>query len=159
MLNLANIGNFYALLGAAIAALLAGCGSAIGCGIAGQAASGVLSEDPNKFGKLLVLQLLPGTQGIYGLLIAFLVISIKLEMFAPDVVIEAGRGLAIMAGCLPIGIVGLISAIFQGKSAAAGITMVGVRPETSGKAIISASIVETYAVFALVISLLAVLYL
>ena len=103
--------------------------------------------------------MLPGTQGIYGLLIAFLVISIKLEMFSPDVVIEAGRGLAILAGCLPIGIVGLISAIFQGKSAAAGITMVGVRPETSGKAIISASIVETYAVFALVISLLAVLYL
>ena len=66
-------GQFFALLGAAVAAL-AGIGSAIGIGIAGQAAAGVVSEDPNKFGQVLVLQALPGTQGIYGLLIAFIIL-------------------------------------------------------------------------------------
>lgn len=65
-------GNVFALMGAAVAAL-AGIGSAMGVGIAGQAAAGVLAEDPKKFGKTLILQALPGTQGIYGLLMAFLI--------------------------------------------------------------------------------------
>ncbi|MGN1096831.1 MAG: permease, partial [Christensenellales bacterium] len=67
-----SLGTFFALLGAALAAGLAGSGSAIGIGMAGKAAAGVTAEDPTKFSKCLVLQLLPGTQGIYGLLIAFL---------------------------------------------------------------------------------------
>ena len=60
-----NLGLVYALLGAAVAVFLAGAGSAIGVGIAGQAASGVVTEDPSKFAKVLIMQLLPGTQGIY----------------------------------------------------------------------------------------------
>ena len=66
-----GIGIVYALLGAALAVLLAGAGSAIGVGIAGQAASGVVTEDPGKFAKVLIMQLLPGTQGLYGLMIGF----------------------------------------------------------------------------------------
>lgn len=65
-----SLGIVFALVGAALAALMAGIGSAIGVGIAGEAAAGVVTEDPQKFGKVLILQLLPGTQGIYGLLIA-----------------------------------------------------------------------------------------
>ena len=67
-----GLGIVLALLGAALAALMAGIGSAIGVGMAGEAAAGVVTEDPQKFGKFLILQLLPGTQGIYGLLIAFI---------------------------------------------------------------------------------------
>ena len=59
-------GIFFALLGASIATALAGVGSARGVGSAAQAAMGVLSEDSSKFGKMLVLTLLPGTQGLYG---------------------------------------------------------------------------------------------
>ena len=70
-----NLGIVYALCGAAIAVLLAGAGSAIGVGIAGQAAAGVVTEDPGKFAKVLILQLLPGTQGLYGLLIGFITLS------------------------------------------------------------------------------------
>ena len=70
-----NLGIVFALTGAALAALMAGIGSAIGVGMAGEAAAGVVTEDPNKFGKVLILQLLPGTQGIYGLLIAFITLS------------------------------------------------------------------------------------
>ena len=68
-------GNGWALLGAALATILAGCGSAYGVGVAGQAASGVVAEDPSQFAKVLILQLLPGTQGIYGLLVAFITLS------------------------------------------------------------------------------------
>mgnify|MGYP003379121895 CR=1 FL=1 len=70
-----NLGIVLALLGAAFAVLLAGAGSAVGVGRAGEAAAGVVTEDPSKFGKVLILQLLPGTQGIYGLLIGFLCLS------------------------------------------------------------------------------------
>ena len=67
-----ELGVVYGLLGAAIAVLFAGAGSALGVGIAGQAASGVVTEDPSKFAKVLIMQLLPGTQGLYGLLVGFI---------------------------------------------------------------------------------------
>ena len=70
-----SLGVVFALLGAALAVILAGMGSAYGVGVAGQAASGVVAEDPSQFAKVLILQLLPGTQGIYGLLVAFITLS------------------------------------------------------------------------------------
>ena len=70
-----NMGVVLALLGAVLAALFAGIGSAIGVGIAGEAAAGVVTEDPSKFAKVLIMQLLPGTQGIYGLLVGFITLS------------------------------------------------------------------------------------
>ena len=68
-------GIVFALLGVAVAVILAGMGSAYGVGVAGQAAAGVVTEDPDKFAKVLLLQLLPGTQGIYGLLVGFIALS------------------------------------------------------------------------------------
>ncbi len=150
-----TIGTFYALLGAAIAASLAGVGSAIGVGTAGQAAAGVTAEDPDKFGKVLILQLLPGTQGIYGLLIAFIVF-IKINLFGDMLALDEATGMIIFAGCMPMAIAGLVSAIYQGKVCVAGIAMTAKRPEESTKGIIMAVMVETYAVLALLISFLAV---
>lgn len=72
---MSELGIVYVLLGAAVAVLWAGAGSSIGVGIAGQAAAGVVTEDPSKFAKVLIMQLLPGTQGIYGLLVGFIVLS------------------------------------------------------------------------------------
>lgn len=104
-----NLGIVYALCGAAIAVLLAGAGSAIGVGIAGQAAAGVVTEDPGKFAKVLILQLLPGTQGLYGLLIGFITLS-KIGILGGGLAeVDVTTGLLILAACLPIGIVGLIS--------------------------------------------------
>ena len=137
-------GSVFALLGAAIAAL-AGIGSAIGVGIAGQAAAGVLAEDPKKFGKTLILQAIPGTQGIYGLLMAFLIFMIDLTV---------SQGLYILASGIPIGAVGIWSGIAQGKAAAAGIMLLGKRSDQLAKGIIYAAMVETYAIFALLISIL-----
>ena len=111
-------GNVFALLGAAVAAL-AGIGSAIGVGIAGQAAAGVLAEDPKKFGKTLILQ-----------------------------------GLYVFASGIPIGLIGIWSGIAQGKAAASGIMLLGKRPDQMAKGIIYAAMVETYAIFGLLISIL-----
>lgn len=146
-------GNVWALLGAAVAAL-AGIGSAMGVGIAGQAASGVVAEDPKKFGKTLILQALPGTQGIYGLLMAFL-IFIKVGLLGGGMIdLTLSQGLYIFASGLPIGLVGIWSGVAQGKAAASGIMLLGKRPEEMVKGIIYAAMVETYAIFALLISIL-----
>ena len=152
-----SIGTFLAILGAAFAAGLAGIGSAIGVGMGGQAAAGVTSEDPDKFGSCLILQLLPGTQGIYGLLIAFIVF-IKISVFSGIKAISMAQGLGVLSGCIPIAVVGLISAIHQGKVAVSGMALVAKRPEEQSKAIVMAVMVETYAILALLVSFLAVFF-
>lgn len=151
-----STGTFIALVGAVLAAAMAGIGSAIGVGVAGKAAAGVTSEDPDKFSKCLVLQLLPGTQGIYGLLVAFLVF-VKIDLFGDMARLSVSGGLGIFAACLPMAIVGLVSALYQSKVACSGIALVAKRPEESGKAIILTVMVETYAVLALLVSLLGVM--
>ena len=148
-------GQFLAVLGAALAVFLAGTGSAKGVGLVGEAAGGLVTEDPSKFGQCLLLQALPGTQGIYGLLTAF-VIMVNAGILggaAPDTM----RGLLYLAGSLPIAFVGLFSGIAQGKAAAAGVGLIAKRPEELSKAIVFAAMVETYAVLALLASILIVL--
>ena len=151
-----SIGIVYALLGAAAAVFLAGAGSSMGVGIAGQAAAGVISEDPSKFAKVLILQLLPGTQGIYGLLVGFIVLS-KIGLLGGSMAeVSVQTGLLILAACLPIGIVGLVSGKYQGKAAAGAIGVVAKKPEQFGKAMLFPAMVETYAILALLITILVV---
>ncbi len=148
-----TIAQALAIFGAALAAL-AGIGSALGVGVAGQAAAGVTAEDPKKFGQTLVLQALPGTQGIYGLLIAFLIL-VKIGALSGNMVdLTTGQGLAFLAAGAPIGLVGIWSGLAQGKAAAAGIQMIAKRPSELAKGMIYAAMVETYAVLALLISFL-----
>ncbi len=151
-----NLGIVWAVLGAAVAVFLAGAGSAIGVGIAGQAASGVVTEDPSKFAQVLIMQLLPGTQGIYGLLVGFITLS-KIGLLGGGLAtLDLKTGLMILAGCLPIGIVGLISGKYQGMTSAAAIGIVAKKPDQFGKAMLFPAMVETYAILALLISILAV---
>ncbi len=149
------MGLTFALLGAALAALLAGIGSAKGVGLAGQAAAGLVTEDPSQFGKALVLQLLPGTQGIYGLLVAFLTMS-QIGIIGNPVEVSTLKGLLYLIACLPIAIVGLLSAIHQGKTSVASIGVIAKKPDQFGKAMIFPAMVETYAILALLVSILAV---
>ncbi len=150
-------GQNLALLGAALAAGLSGMGSAKGVGLVGEAASGLLTEDPSKFGKALILQALPGTQGIYGLITAFLIIF-KIGILGTPVALTTAQGAYFLMAALPIAIVGLYSGIKQGKVAASGISLIAKRPDEVGKAITSAALVETYAIFAVLVSLLLVLF-
>ncbi len=143
-----------ALLGAAFAVGLAGIGSAIGVGIAGQSASGLMTEDPDKFGQALLLQALPGTQGIYGLLVGFLIMQQTGVIGEAMLDLTWEQGWAVFMAAQPIAIVGLLSGIYQGRVAAAGIGLVAKRPEELGKAIVFAVMVETYAVLALLASIL-----
>ncbi len=152
-----SAGLWLAIIGAAIAAGFAGIGSAIGIGYAGRTAAGVLSEEPSLFSKLLILLGLPGTQGIYGFVIAFLILS-KLGITAGNPAqISTALGLQYMAAGIPIGLAGWMSAIHQGKVCSAGIELVSKRPEDSGKAIVMGVFVEFYAVLGLLVSLFVVL--
>lgn len=151
-------GQVFAILGAAIAITVAGIGSAKGVNIVGEAGAGVVSEDPSRFGQILVLQALPGTQGIYGLLIGFMVM-LNLGVLGGQLnTVSTYNGLMIMFGCLPIAIVGLLSALYQGRTAVAGVGLVAKRPEEAGKAIVFAVMVETYAVLAFLGSFLMVFF-
>jgi len=147
-------GIVLALLGAALAVGLAGIGSAIGVGLVGQSAAGVVSEDPDKFGQTLLLQALPGTQGIYGLLTGFLIMQRTGVIGGNLLPLTMEQGWAVFMAAMPVAIVGLLSAIAQGRAAAAGVGLIAKRPEELGKAIIYAVMVETYAVLALLASIM-----
>jgi len=140
-------GLMLGLAGAAIAAALAGTGSAVGTGIAGQAGSGVVAEDPEKFGRLLLLQALPGTQGIYGIVGLFLAINKVTELGMEAM--SVGQGWRVLFACIPLAITGLTSGIYQGKVAGAACGLVAKRPDEMGKGMIFAIVVETYAVLGL----------
>ncbi|HWS42856.1 MAG TPA: V-type ATP synthase subunit K [Pseudoflavonifractor sp.] len=150
-----NWGIVLALAGAALAALTSGIGSARGVGMAGQAAAGVCTDDPSKFSKVLILQLLPGTQGIYGLLIGFITMT-QIGVMGGDSNISLIKGLLYLAACLPVIFVEPISAINQAKASVSSIALVSKRPDQFGKAMIFPAMVETYAILALLISILAV---
>lgn len=144
-------GILFAVLGMAAATILAGIGSAKGVGMTGEAAAALTTEQPEKFGQSLILQLLPGTQGLYGFVIAFL-IFINLS---PDLTMV--QGLQYFVAALPIAFTGLFSGISQGRVASAGIQILAKKPEHATKGIIYAAMVETYAILGFVISFLLVI--
>lgn len=151
-----TLGLVLAIAGAVLAAALPGIGSAYGVQIGGQAAAGVVSEKPDLFGKLLVLQALPGTQGIYGFLIAVLVMVRVGLLGGGAAELTTQQGWAFFAACMPMAIVGLLSAISQGKAAVAAIHMTAKQPDSSAKGITMTALVETYAILALLVSVLLI---
>ena len=155
-MELFSNGAFWAILGAALATALACIGSAKGVGIASEAASGVVAEDPTKFGKMIVLQLLPGTQGLYGFVITIM-IFLQIGVFGNIADITLIQGLLYFAASLPIALGGLFSAIAQGRAAAAGVSIVAKNPSQSSKAIVSTTLVEFYALISFLISFLTVM--
>lgn len=150
---MSSLGIVFALTGAVLAALMGGIGSAIGVSMTGRAAAGVVTEDPSQFGKVLILQLLPGTQGIYGLLIGFITLT-QIGILGGSSDISLVKGLLYFAACMPMAIVGWVSALQQAKASVASIALVAKKPDQFGKAMIFPAMVETYAVLALLISIL-----
>jgi V/A-type H+-transporting ATPase subunit K len=140
------------LAGAALGAGLACAGSAIGTGIAGEAASGVVAEDPEKFGRLLLLQALPGTQGIYGIVGMFLAINKIMALGGASMTVA--EGWRVFFACMPLAIAEYLSAIAQGKVCAAACGLTAKRPEEMGKGMIFGVVVETYAVLGLLATIL-----
>jgi V/A-type H+-transporting ATPase subunit K len=121
----------------------------------GEAGAGIVTEDPSKFGKVLILQLLPGTQGIYGLLIAFITLS-QIGVLGGDANLSLAKGLLYFVACLPMAVVGYFSAIAQARASVASMGILAKKPEAFGKSMIFPAMVETYAILALLISMLAI---
>jgi len=149
-------GNAFAYLAMAFALLTTCIGSGKGVGMVGEAMSGVLIEDPNRFGQLMILQVIPGTNGIYGFLITFIILT-NTGLMGGGVTLPLDTGIQLFLSSLPIGIVGCITAVYQARVAVGGVNLVAKRPDQLSKAMISAVMVETYQILALLISMLMVL--
>ena len=145
-----KMGSFIGIAGIALCVILCGVGSAIGLYKTGTAAAGVLGEDPKKFGKVLVLVLLPATQGIYGFIIGIIASSSVGDIAT----FEAGWQL--FAAVLPMAISGLITGILQGKSAVNCIYAVGKQESLGGKLIIYPAMIEFYAILGLIVSIMLI---
>lgn len=142
--------------GAAIAAALGGIGSSVGVGVAGQSGTGVISEKPELFGKILLLQALPGTQGIYGFLGALLILIQVGLIGGAGTEISLSTGWQFFFAGIPVGVAGLFSGVYQGRVSAAGLNAVAKDATNTGKAVIMSAMVETYAVLGLLVSVLLI---
>lgn len=153
-------GYVIGIIGAVLAIIVSGLGSAIAVYRAGVLAGGFLSKGQGKFGNMLILQLLPATQGLYGFIVAFMAF-VNMGVISGDMnamyAITAGQGIAILIACLPVAIVGFFSAIFQGKVAMTGIELCVRQDKQMGRAMTMAALVEIFAIFSLVVSLLGVM--
>lgn len=146
-----------ALLGAGLAVGLSCVGSARGTGIAGEAGTGLLAQDPSKSGKVMVLQLLPGTQGLYGLVVWFFALY-QMGMIGGNVNLTIAEGMQYFVACMPMALGGLLSAIAQGRVAAGSINILAKKPEHWSKGLILCGIVEFYAILSLLASMLMLLW-
>jgi len=156
---LENIGGLaIALIGSGLAVALSCVGSAKGTGIAGEAGTGLLCEDPSKSGKVMVLQLLPGTQGLYGLVVWFFALIQMGMMDGSAVGLSLNEGFRYFAACMPMAFGGLLSAIAQGRVAAGSINILAKKPDDWSKGLILCGIVEFYAILSLLASMLMLLW-
>ena len=146
-----------ALLGAGLAAVLSGIGSAKGTGMAGEAGTGLLCQDPSKFGKVMILQVIPGTQGLYGLVIGFLCLMRMGVFNGAYVDMSLQEGLRYFAACMPIAIGGGISAVAQGRVAAGSINILARQPEHWTKGMVLCIVVEFYAILSMLASIMMLL--
>ncbi len=147
-----------ALAGAGFAVILGGIGSSLGVRYAGAAGAGVVTEQPEKFGKVLVLEALPGTQGIYGFLVGFLILLFTGVLTGAPKDLTLVQGWQLFFACLPCGLACLFSGINQGKVTAAGMNMVAKDGSNMGKAMVLSAMVETYAVLGFLISALLLFF-
>ena len=151
-----TFGLILTIAGGVLTAVLTAFASARMVGKVGESAAGVVSQDPTLFSKVLLLQLLPGTQGLYGLLVAVLLFS-RIGLLGGDMPpMPTAQGWAYFAACMPMAIGGMISAFYQGRTAIAGVALVAKKPEHSGKAVMMSAMVETYAILSLLISVIVI---
>lgn len=151
-----NWGLLLSLFGAFCAVVLGGLGSSIGIKNAGQKAAGVLAEKPNMFGSLVTMVVLPGSQGIYGLLIAIMILNSIGAMSGKIIDLSLMNGLSFLTAGLVIGLLGLASALYQAKVVTAAIGGLAKDESIFGGAVTMSVLIETYAIFGLLISIFIV---
>lgn len=149
------------IMGLALCALICGVGSGLGLRATGNASAGVMAEDPNKFSKIIVLALLPATQGIYGFVIAILgasylptVANLEAVGVTATAAQITSQGWNVFWACVPMMLGGGISAYLQGLTSASSIIAVGKKGEISSKTLIFPAMIEFYALLGLVVSIM-----
>ena len=147
-------GAFFGFLGAALAAGLACVGSAKGTGIAGEAGAGLLAEDPSQFSKCMILQVIPGTQGLYGLVVWFFAVFRMGLLSGTLPELTVAQGMQYFVACLPMALGGLFSAIAQGRVAAGSINILAKKPDDWSKGMVLCITVEFYAILSLVATIM-----
>lgn len=145
-------GLAFAFLGAATATFLGCAGSIMGVSMTGQAGAGLLTEKPDLAGKVITLMVLPGSQGLYGMVISLLFIFNYGAVITGEVAISASQGIILFAACLPVAITCLSSGPFQAKVCSAGMHMLAKDDKMTGRVITMAALVETYALLGFLIS-------
>lgn len=139
-------------VGAATAALLGFIGSTIGMGWVGRAGAAVTQEKPELFGKVLLMQALPGSQGIYGLVGAFLILNFAGLIGGGEATLTLTQGWQYFIAALPIAFTGLLSGMYQASVAAHGVSMIAKDDTLTARAIVLSAMVETWAIFGILIS-------
>ncbi len=148
-------GAHWALFGAGLAFIGGAIGPIIGITYAASAGTGILAEDPGKFGRILPIVAMPGTQGMYGFITAILVWFLFLR--EPQELREATIGFQIFLACIPVAVACLFSGVYQGRASVGSAALVARRSEEGGRALIFPGLVETYAVLSLIITILILL--
>ena len=160
MVNLLEIfgGAGIAFLGAGLAVALCCVGSAKGTGYVGEAAAGLLANSPEHFSKCLILQVLPGTQGLYGLAAWFIALN-SIGMFSGEAAnLSVTGGLTVFVACIPVAVGGWLSALYQGRVAASSVGIIAKKPSDWSKGIILCVTVEFYAILSLLATILLLLF-
>ncbi|WP_421707473.1 ATP synthase subunit C [Algihabitans sp.] len=118
-------------------------GSAIGCGIAGQAGIGAMLETDGGYGRYIGISAFPSTFVIYGIVV----------MFTLDRAVTPENA----GGLFGIGVFAaaafLYCGIWQGRACASAINAAKEKPEIFGLSLAPAAIIEGFAVFAFVFAL------
>ncbi len=134
-------------LGLGLVLALAGIGSSIGTSTAGNAAEGGLKKRPEASGNFMVLSALPATQGIYGFVAFFMLLSKMREAVAGQ---DPTQGFIIFGVGLSVGLACMISAIRQGQVCANGIVGLSQGHDVFTNTLIYAALPEFYAILGLV---------
>lgn len=154
-----SFGLALALAGAGISIVLGGIGTIIGTMYVASGGAGIMAKNPQNFGRVLLLAALPSSQGIYGFLGAILIL-LKIGMLGGDlVVLNANQGWALLFAALPVGVLGMFSGIGQGKALQSGLRVVDKHPKETGKTVILGVLLESMAVFGLLLSVLIIQFL
>lgn len=142
------------LLGIGLAMGIAGIASSAGIGIAGSTASGAAAEKPDLKVKMMMLESLPMTQGVYGLVISIFLLR---ALGNASVMSQQAVGFAGLAVGITYGL-SSISAVPQGIIASSSISATARNSEIFGFSMIYTVISETLALFGLIAALFIMMY-
>ena len=147
-------GQTLAFIGIFLAIAFCCIGSAKGLGMVGEAGAGLMTEDPGKFPQIMILQVIPTTNCIYGFVAAMLVM-VKLNLFGGEIVmLNFGEGALVLVSCLPITVIGYLAAVVQARVAAGCVSVIAKHPEELAKGILICVMIEFFTIIGLLVTIL-----